>query len=86
MSSDGSIAEETKYNNTLSEAEIFACSMVKKYGKCVAVCESTANLWLKTYQAFEKYNICVKLANPLKTKAIAEAKIKTDTLPYEISP
>ena len=73
MSSDGSIAEETKYNNTLSEAEIFACSMVKKYGNCVAVCESTANLWLKTYQAFEKYNIGVKLANPLKTKAIAEA-------------
>ena len=31
-------------------------------------------------QAFEKYNIGVKLANPLKTKAIAEAKIKTDTL------
>jgi hypothetical protein len=29
MSSDGSIAEETKYNNTLSEAEIFPCSMVK---------------------------------------------------------
>ena len=46
----------------------------------VAVCESTANLWLKTYQAFEKYNIGVKLANPLKTKAIAKAKIKTDTL------
>ncbi|MFZ0510598.1 MAG: transposase, partial [Candidatus Nitrosopolaris sp.] len=48
--------------------------------KCVAVCESTSNLWLKTYQAFEKYSIGVKLANPLKTKAIAEAKIKTDTL------
>ena len=45
----------------------------------MAVCEATANLWLKTYQAFEKYNIGVKLANPLKTKAIAEAKIKTDT-------
>jgi hypothetical protein len=28
MSSDGSIVEEAKYNNTLSEAEIFACSMV----------------------------------------------------------
>ena len=80
MSSDGSIAEEIKYNNTLHEAEIFAYSIIKKYGKCVAVCESTANLWLKTYQAFEKYNIGVKLANPLKTKAIAEAKIKTDTL------
>ena len=46
----------------------------------MAVCESTANLWLKTYQAFEKYSIGVKLTNPLKTKAIAEAKIKTDTL------
>jgi hypothetical protein len=65
MSSDGSIAEETKYNNTLHEAEIFAYSIVKKYGKCVA-----------SYQAFEKYNIGVKLANPLKTKAIAEAKMK----------
>jgi hypothetical protein len=31
MSSDGSIVGETKYNNTLSEAEIFASSMVKKY-------------------------------------------------------
>jgi transposase len=80
MSSDGSIAEETKYNNTLHEAEIFAYSIVKKYGKCIAVCESTANLWLKTYQAFEKYDIGVKLANPLKTKAIAEAKIKRDTI------
>ena len=80
MSSDGFIAEETKYNNTLHEAEIFASSMVKKYGECVAVCESTVNLWLKTYQAFEKYSIGVKIANPLKTKAIAEAKIKTDTL------
>jgi transposase len=55
-------------------------AMVKKYGKCIAVCESTSNLWLKTYQSFEKYSIVVKLANPLKTKAIAEAKIKTDTL------
>jgi transposase len=82
MNSDGSIAEESisMYNNTLDEAEIFAYSMVKKYGKCIAVCESTAHLWLKTYQAFEKYNIDVKLANPLKTKAIAEARIKTDKL------
>jgi hypothetical protein len=37
MNSDGSIAEESVYNNTLAEAEIFAYSMVKKYGRCVAV-------------------------------------------------
>ena len=77
------LAEETKYN-TLPEAEIFACSMVKKYGECVAVCEPTANLWLKTYQAFERCSIGVKLVNPLKTKVIAEAKIKTDTLEFFI--
>jgi len=59
MNSDGSIAEESMYNNTLDEAEIFAYSMVKKYGKCVAVCESTANLWLKTYEAFERHGIGV---------------------------
>jgi hypothetical protein len=54
MNSDSSIAEETKYNNTLAEAETIACSMMKKYGECVAVSESTANLWLMTYQAFGK--------------------------------
>ena len=80
MNADGSIAEEAESDNKLTEAEIFAYSMVKKYDKCIAVCESTSNLWLKTYQAFEKYSIGVKLANPLKTKAIAEAKIKIDTL------
>ena len=44
MNADGSIAEESKYDNKLTEAEIFAYSMVKKYGKCVAVCESISNL------------------------------------------
>jgi hypothetical protein len=63
VNSDGSIGEETKYNNTLAKAEIFAYPMVKKYGECVAVCESTANPWLRTYQAFEKYSIGIKLAN-----------------------
>lgn len=79
---DGSILEETKYDNTLQEAERFASNLDKKYcnRKCQAVCESTANMWLKTYEAFEKHGIDVKLANPMKTKAIAEARIKTDKL------
>lgn len=79
---DGSIIEETKYDNNLQEAERFASHLDKKYDskRCLAVCESTANMWLKTYEAFEKNGIDVKLANPLKTKAIAEARIKTDKL------
>ena len=79
---DGSIIEETKYDNTLQEAEKFASHLDKKYDnrKCHAVCESTANMWLKTYEAFEKHGIEIKLANPMKTKVIAEARIKTDKL------
>jgi transposase len=79
---DGSIIEETKYDNTLQEAERFASHLDKiyDYRKCHAVCESTANMWIKTYEAFEKHGIDIKLANPLKTKAIAEARIKTDKL------
>jgi transposase len=84
MDSYGSIIEETKYSNTLEAAELFASFIMGKYGNCIAVCESTGNLWLKTYQAFEKNNIEVKLANPLKTKAIAEARIKTDKLDAKI--
>ena len=42
MNSDGSIAEESVYYNILAEAKIFAYSIVKKYGECIAVCESTA--------------------------------------------
>ena len=83
---DGSIVEETKYDNTLQEAERFASNLDKKYNskRCHAVCESTANMWLKTYEAFEKNGIDVKLANPMKTKAIAQARIKTDKLDARI--
>ena len=83
---DGSIVEETNYSNTLQEVERFASDLNKKYDnrKCHAVCESTANMWLKTYQAFEKNGIDVKLANPMKTKAIAEAKINYDKLDVSI--
>ncbi len=37
-------------------------------------------MWLKTYEAFESEEIEIKLANPSKTKIIAETKIKTDKL------
>jgi len=37
-------------------------------------------MWLKTYEAFESEGIEIKLANPSKTRIIAEAKTKTDKL------
>lgn len=56
MDSDSSIIKETKYSNTLEQAEIFASSIKRRHGtdgESRAICESTSNLWLKTYQAFE---------------------------------
>ena len=35
---------------------------------------------VKIYDALQKNGIDISLANPLKTKAIAEAKIKTDKI------
>jgi transposase len=48
------------------------------------VMESTGNLWLNIYDTLDHMNIKVVLANPLKTKAIASAKVKTDKLDARI--
>ena len=82
---DGLIIEETKYDNTLSDAQNFARYINERYcggssSRCVAVVESTANMWIKTYKALEQCRIQTKLANPFKTRVIAEARIKTDKL------
>lgn len=72
------VLEIVEYPNTLQQATAFARIMAKKYGECAAVCESTGNMWLKTFDALEKNNIPAKLANPMKLKAISEASTKTD--------
>jgi transposase len=47
--------------------------------------ESTGNLWINMYEALERQNgIDISLANPLKTRAIAEARIKYDKLDASI--
>ena len=50
----------------------------REYGKCQAVCVSTGNLWIKTYEVFEDRGIPIEIANPMKVRAIAEASVKTD--------
>ena len=42
------------------------------------VMESTGNLWLNIYDKLEDISIQCVLANPMKTKAKASARIKTD--------
>ena len=75
---NGTVLEETGYENTYAAATAFARKARREYGKCQAVCESTGNLWIKTYEAFEDRGIPIELANPMKVRAIAEAGVKTD--------
>jgi len=48
------------------------------------VMESTANLWLTLYEALDDKHIKTVLANPMKTKAIASARVKTDKVDAKI--
>ena len=75
---EGTVLEETGYENTYAAATAFARKARREYGKCQAVCESTGNLWVKTYEAFEDRGIPIELANPMKARAITEASVKTD--------
>ena len=49
-----------------------------------AAIESTGNLWINMYEALEHSGISINLANPLKTRAIAEARIKYDKMDASI--
>ena len=49
-----------------------------------AVLESTGNMWMRIHDTLEENWIDTTLANPYKTKIIAEAKIKSDKLDARI--
>ena len=79
----GSVLERTSYVNTLASAKEFARRMKKEYGgkgRCRAACESTGNMWLKTFEAFEGCGIPIKLANTYKMKIISDTDVKTDPI------
>jgi transposase len=46
--------------------------------------ESTGSVWVNLYDRLEQVHVKVVLANPLKTKAIASARIKSDTIDARI--
>jgi len=70
----GEIQEETRIENTKQGLEQFA----SKYKGARAVIEATSN-YRFIYDVLENY-MDVKLANPYKTRVIAEARIKNDRL------
>ena len=62
-------------------------SRIRSLGECStirAVLESTGNMWMRIHDTLEYNGVDTVLANPYKTKIIAEAKIKSDKLDARI--
>ncbi|MEM4379041.1 MAG: transposase [Candidatus Nitrosotenuis sp.] len=66
------VLQQTFYNN--SDGIAGFVDSIKKYGNARAVCESTANYWIRLHNTLEENGINTILAHPAKTKMIAQAK------------
>ncbi|MYC72908.1 MAG: IS110 family transposase [Gemmatimonadetes bacterium] len=64
MDRDGNVLENIKYRNTREAVGKLAKTLLSKYGKCSAVCESTSKMWMKTYEVFEEYHLPIILERP----------------------
>lgn len=73
---DGNIIKELNFRNESSGFDTLLDCI--KGGEARAVIESTGNLWIRLYTRLEEAGVKVVLANPKKTKAIAEARLKND--------
>ena len=73
---EGNILRELKFPNKSTGTDKLLEAIEGREAK--AVIESTGNMWLRLYLSLEEAGVEVVLANPKKTKAIAEAKLKND--------
>lgn len=78
----GTVLQELRLENNLSGA----CQLVDALGgaSARAVIEATGNHWVKLHDHLEEHGVDCLLANPVKTRLIAEARIKTDRLDARI--
>ena len=74
----GRILREFKIRNTREGIGVLLAYLRGK--EASVVMESTSTLWIKLYDALEEEGIPVVLANPYKTRIIAESKVKTDRM------
>jgi transposase len=73
---DGNVLGELTFPNRSYGIDMLLEAIEGREAK--AAIESTSNLWLRVYVTLEEAGVEVLLANPKKTKAIAEAKLKND--------
>jgi transposase len=79
----GRILDELSFSNDSAGIRNLL-SKASRYGMARAVVESTGNMWIRIHDTLEENGIDTILAHPLKTKLIAEAKIKSDKLDSRI--
>jgi transposase len=80
---EGNILDEFFFGNDL-DGRTRLVEAAQKYSPCRAVLESTGNMWIKIHDTLEESGIKTKVANPYKTRIIAEARIKSDKLDARI--
>ena len=78
MNEDGSILKRDRFTNSPGALRSF----MEDIGEARVVMES-GYCWQQPYQTLEEEGYDVRLAHPLKVKAIAEAKVKTDKIDSE---
>jgi transposase len=76
---DGRLLDELKFENS-SRGVHELLTRIAVHGEARAVVESTANYWIRIHDMLEDHAVNTILANPRKTKLVAEAKIKSDKL------
>jgi transposase len=80
MNDNGQVTHELRFDNTTKGAPNLVDLAKSVDSHIKAVVEPSANYWIRIYDKLEDEGVEVKLTNPLKTKAIAQARIKTDRI------
>jgi transposase len=81
MNQEGLILDEFTFTNNHEGIENLTAKLTLQDR---VVMESTGSVWTNLYDHLDDRHIHVSLANPLKTKAIASAKIKSDKVDARI--
>lgn len=79
------ILQQVTFDNSSDDTMRFIKDVQQRYGTSIrAVCESTANYWIRLHDILEENGIDTVLAHPAKTRIIAQAKLKNDKLDSEV--
>jgi transposase len=81
MNPEGVLIDEFAFNNDAEGIRDLASRLTTEDR---VVMESTGSVWSTLYDALDERKVPVVLANPLKTRAIASTRIKTDKVDARI--